>query len=119
VSTCDRVSRSFVAFSSVDGWLNSDSADTFTDLISSARRNRGFGDAWGHVLVARGAADVMMEQELSTWDWAAFKIVVEEAGGRVTTLEGAEPFHGSSILTTNGLIHEEVLARMRGPVKRY
>ncbi len=119
VSLCDRVSRSFVTFSSVDGWLKSEYGETFIDLISSARRNRGFGDAWGHVLVARGAADVMMEQELATWDWAAFKVIVEEAGGRVTTLEGEEPSHNSRILTTNGRIHEEVIARLRGPVERF
>ncbi len=118
VSRCDRVSRAFVNFSSVDTWLVGPRREEFLDLLAGSRRNRGFGDFWGHMLVARGAADVMLEQDLALWDWAALQVIVEEAGGRVTTLDGDPPFDGGSILTTNGLIHDEVMARLRGPVSR-
>jgi len=43
------------------------------------------------MLVARGSADVMLEPELATWDWAALWVIVEEAGGRVSTFEGKPP----------------------------
>ena len=60
----------------------------FQALLSASRRSRGFGDFWGHMLVARGAADFMIEPELRIWDWASVLIIVEEAGGRVTTFGG-------------------------------
>ena len=81
-------------------------------LISDARRNRGFGDAWGHCLVARGSADVMMELELATWDFAALKVLIEEAGGRMSQFDGSPLVHGGTVLSTNGQLHDEVVARL-------
>jgi histidinol-phosphatase len=80
-------------------------------LVAESWRARGFGDFWGHVLVARGSAEVVLEPELSIWDYAAIEVIVREAGGRVSTFEGEPLRHGGSMLTTNGLVHDEVLAR--------
>jgi histidinol-phosphatase len=65
------------------------------------------------MLVARGAADVMLEPSLAIWDYAAPKVIVEEAGGRMTTFDGKDVHHGSTAVTTNGPLHDEVLARLR------
>ena len=65
-------------------------------------RTRGFGDFWGHTLVARGAGEAMLEPELNIWDYAAFQVVVEEAGGRVTQLDGSPTRHGGSVISSNG-----------------
>lgn len=113
VSRADRVPRAFVVYSGVEEWLPGPRREAFLHLVREARRTRGLGDFWGHVLVARGAADVMLEDELATWDWAASKVIVEEAGGRMTTFEGTPLSHGSSVLTTNGLLHDEIVARLR------
>jgi histidinol-phosphatase len=56
---------------------------------------------------------VCFEPELSTWDWAALEVVVEEAGGRMTQFDGSKLEHGGSVLTTNGVLHDEVVARLR------
>jgi histidinol-phosphatase len=64
------------------------------------------------MLVARGSADVMLEPQLATWDFAALKVIVQEAGGRMTTCEGAPVEHGASVLTSNGRLHDEVVARL-------
>jgi histidinol-phosphatase len=106
--------QAFFVYSSADEWLDGPHREGFLDLLRSSRRNRGFGDFWGHVLVARGAADVMAEIDLAIWDWAAVKVIVEEAGGRVTTFDGGEPFQNSSVLTTNGLLHDELISRLSG-----
>ena len=103
----------FFVFSSVEDWLGP-RREEFEGIVRDTRRSRGFGDFWGHMLVARGAADIMAEQELSVWDWAAPKVIVEEAGGRVTTYEGDEVGHGTSVLTTNGVVHDEVVKRLSG-----
>jgi histidinol-phosphatase len=113
VSRADRVSRSFVVFAGMADWLEGPDASGVQEIVREARRNRGFGDAWGHMLVARGSADVMLERELATWDWAAVQVVVEEAGGRITQLDGSPLAHGRSVLTTNGSLHDEILARLR------
>jgi histidinol-phosphatase len=112
VSRADRVSRAFVVHAELSDWLDGPYADPFLDLLRDARRERGFGDFWGHALVARGSADVMLEPELATWDWAALWVIVEEAGGKVSTFEGGPPMHGSSVLTTNGHLHDEIVARL-------
>jgi histidinol-phosphatase len=86
----------------------------FEELTTRATKSRGFGDFWGHVLVARGAAHVMVEPELSVWDVAALQPIVAEAGGKLTTLTGAPYSDSGSCLTTNGALHDEVLALARG-----
>ena len=65
----------------------------------------GFGDAWGHCLVARGSADVMVELELATWDFAALQVIVDEAGGRMSQ------FDGSALARRNGRDHQRLPAR--------
>jgi histidinol-phosphatase len=81
-------------------------------LVRDSWRDRGFGDFWSHMLVARGAAEVVLEPSLATWDYAALQVIVEEAGGRATTFDGGPLEHRGSMLTTNGLLHDEVLARL-------
>jgi len=112
VSRADRVERAFVLHAELADWIEGPYAPAYLDLLKAARRERGFGDFWGHMLVARGSADVMLEPELATWDWAALWVIVEEAGGRVTTFEGERLAHGSSVLTTNGVLHDELLGRL-------
>ena len=71
-------------------WLRDAARATVRSACSrEAARTRGFGDFWGHTLVARGAGEAMIEPELNIWDYAAFQVVVEEAGGRVTQLDGS------------------------------
>ena len=65
------------------------------------------------MLVARGSCEAMLEPSLRTWDWAALKVIVEEAGGRMTSLEGGPMTDHGSALTTNGLVHDELVARLR------
>jgi histidinol-phosphatase len=112
VSRADRIARASVLHAGVPGWLDGDYGRPLADLLRDARRDRAFGDFWGHVLVARGSADVCFEPELATWDWAAIEVVVEEAGGRMTQFDGAPLAHGGSVLTSNGALHDELLARL-------
>ena len=109
-----KLEDAFMVFSSLDDWLGGPREEAFLELLRDTRRSRGFGDFWGHMLVGRGAADLMMEPSLRIWDWASIVVIVEEAGGRVTTFEGEEPSDGSSLLTTNGVVHEEAVRRLSG-----
>jgi len=71
---------------------------------------RGFGDFWQHVLVAEGVLDAAVDAELSLWDYAAPALVVAEAGGRATAPSGGPPSPGERLVTSNGLVHDELLA---------
>lgn len=112
VSRADRLSRAFVVHGQMADWLDGPYAGPVQELVREARRDRGFGDFWGHALVARGAADVMVEAELNTWDFAALQVIVGEAGGRMTQFDGSPVEHGRSVLTTNGRLHDEIVARL-------
>lgn len=83
-------------------------------LSSKAYQTRGFGDFWGHMLVARGATHVMLEPDLKLWDVAALEPIVTEAGGKLTALNGAPWSEGAPCLTTNGALHDEVVRLARG-----
>jgi histidinol-phosphatase len=84
-------------------------APGFRGLLEAAWRERGFGDFWGYTLVAEGAAEVMVEPDLSPWDAAAPVVLVEEAGGRATDLAGRRSVHNRTFLATNGHLHDLVL----------
>jgi histidinol-phosphatase len=112
VDPIDDLGGATVLFASIDGWREAGLEREFGELTRRASRTRGFGDFWGHVLVARGSAHVMVEPELSPWDVAALEPIVTEAGGRLTGLD-ANAWDGGACITTNGPLHDEVLALLR------
>ena len=85
----------------------------FDTLIASCWRERGFGDFWGYALVAEGAAEAMLETGMSSWDLAAPQVLIEEAGGRVTDVNGERRIDAPSFVGSNGLLHDEILRRLR------
>lgn len=86
----------------------------FLELMKACWRTRAYGDFWSYMLVADGAVDVATEPELAVHDMAALTVIVEEAGGRFTDLGGTPGPFGGNALATNGLLHDEVLARLQG-----
>lgn len=81
-------------------------------LTGAASWSRGFGDFWGHMLVASGRADLMAEPVVNVWDLAALIVIVEEAGGRFTDLDGNRRIDGGSALSTNGRVHDEAVGAL-------
>ena len=81
-------------------------------IAAASWTSRGFGDFWHHCMVAEGALEAATDPTLQLWDYAAARLIVEEAGGRCTTFSGGEPAPGESILTTNGLLHDAVVAAL-------
>lgn len=114
VSEIDRLDLAQLFYAGIGGWLHEPGREGALGLLADATRTRGFGDFWGHTLVARGAGEAMIEHELNVWDYAAVQIVVEEAGGRVTQLDGSPTRDGGSVVSSNGVLHDEILTRLRG-----
>src|SRR5207245_9199698 len=67
------------------------------------------GDYFGYCVVAAGKGEIYAEVDLKPWDVAPMKILVEEAGGRLTDFAGKPDIYGGSVLATNGLLHDEAL----------
>lgn len=110
VSTVDSLDRAQLLYSSFADIEASGMAPGFLDGLRRVWRSRGFGDFWGYALVAEGAAEAMVEVGVSEWDLAAPAVLVEEAGGRFTDLGGVRRFDSRSMLASNGVLHDRVLA---------
>jgi len=98
-----------LSFSSLSGWADRGIRDRFLGLTDAVWRVRGYGDFFSYCLVAEGAVDIAAEPEVKLWDLAPLDILVREAGGRFTALDGAAGPHGGSAVASNGLLHDEVL----------
>jgi histidinol-phosphatase len=110
VSKVGDIESASLSYSDLVGW--EDKRSRFLDLTEAVWRVRGYGDFWSYCLLAEGAVDVVAEPEVKLWDLAAIDVLVREAGGRFTNLDGAPGPHGGSAVATNGLLHDAVLARL-------
>jgi histidinol phosphatase-like enzyme (inositol monophosphatase family) len=114
VSTTDSIEESLVLTTDVENVLARPEGPGYRRLQQRASFARTWGDCYGHCLVATGRAEVMVDPEMASWDAAPFPILLSEAGGRFTSLEGAVTMHGKSGISTNGRLHEEVLRELTG-----
>ena len=113
VSTIDDVSEAQVNIILNDGWGTLGATEQLVQLALDARRSRGMGDFWQHCLVAEGAVDVAVDAVgLEPYDIAAVRLLVEEAGGRLTDHQGSASHAGPTAISSNGLLHDEVLRRI-------
>jgi histidinol-phosphatase len=85
----------------------------FDSLLRACWRSRAYGDFWSHMMVAEGAVDAAIEPELFPWDMAALIPIVEEAGGVITALDGSSPMIGGNAVSSNGLLHGQILGRFQ------
>lgn len=113
VSSVGDLSAASLGFSSLSGWREIGRRDRFVALTDEVWRIRGYGDFLSYCLVAEGAVDVAVEPEVSLWDLAPLDILVREAGGRFSSLDGAAGPHGGSAVATNALLHDRVVGRLR------
>ena len=107
VSKVSSLSDASISYSDFVGWGSR--LEPFQKMLNSAWRTRAIGDFWSHMLVAEGSIDVALEPSLALWDMAALEIIVREAGGVFTDLSGHNGPFGSSAVTSNGLLHNEVI----------
>jgi len=113
VSGVGELADARLSYNSLRGWDEEGRLDQLVDLTRSVWRASAIGDMWSYMLVAEGAIDIAGEFDLQPYDMAALQPIVEEAGGRFTSLDGESgPWHGSA-LATNGVLHDEVLRRVR------
>lgn len=113
VSNIHKLNEGTVLFGGLDAFKKEGHWGTVEKLVEGSSRQRGFGDYFGHTFVARGQAEIMLELDLKPYDLAPLKIIIEEAGGRFTDFTGKPTIYGGNAITSNGLIHDEVVAMLR------
>ena len=95
------------------GWEELGLVPALTAIIGGARRARGIGDFWQHCLVAEGAMDVAVDAVgVAPYDIAAVRLLVEEAGGRLTDRHGVATHDSDTAISSNGVLHDEILRRL-------
>lgn len=99
---------------SIGGYEGGRTPPGLLTLARATHRQRGFGDFWQHCLVAAGSGEIAVDPIVAPWDIAALQILVEEAGGRATTLSGERTIYAGSLVSTNGFLHAEALALLAG-----
>lgn len=78
-------------------------------LRAAVKLERTWGDCYGHMLVATGRAEIMLDPILDQWDACALLPILEEAGGRFTDWRGSRTIYGGGAISTNGLLHDAVM----------
>lgn len=79
------------------------------ELQKRAKATRTWGDCYGHVMVATGRADVMLDPVMNVWDCAPLLPIMQEAGGTFTSWRGEATIHGGNAISTNGILFDEVM----------
>jgi histidinol-phosphatase len=112
VSEVATLADASISFQSINQWDSAGYLDQLVTLSRSVWRDRAYGDMWAYMLLAEGLLDAVGEFGVQTYDLAALIPIVEEAGGRFTSIAGEPgPGHGSS-LATNGALHDTILRQL-------
>lgn len=114
VSTARKLEESQLIYSGIDWFARVGATEFFLGVSKEAGRMRGFGDFYGFVLVAQGAAEAMLEPLVMPWDIACFQPIIEEAGGVFTDWTGEPTVFGRGALVGNPAIHRILLDRYHG-----
>ncbi len=105
VSRVAPLGRAYVLHGGYEYLVRHRGASLLAAVYSRCGTMRAFGDCWGYSWVARGHVEAMLEATIKPWDAAAVKIVVEEAGGKMTDWRGRDTHMGPTLLATNGRVH--------------
>jgi histidinol-phosphatase len=113
VSAVARIEDSLLLDGSVSTMERLGHGPAWTALRTRAKLHRGWGDCYGHFLVAAGRAEAMVDPIVSVWDVAPMAIILPEAGGRFSALSGNLSVTEGSGVSTNGLVHGDILEGMK------
>ena len=113
VSSVGELADASLSYNSLGGWDDEDRLDSLLALHRGVWRSRAIGEMWSYMLLAEGSLDIVGEFDLKPYDMAALIPIVEEAGGRFSSVDGVPGPWSGNALATNGLLHEATLAALR------
>ncbi len=109
VSKIEKFNESYIIYNGLKYISKQSYYYNFIKLVSSCYYSRGFGDCHGHYFIISGMAEILIDPMVAPYDIAATKICVEEAGGKLTDINGNSLIYGGNAVITNGLVHNRVL----------
>ena len=113
VSTVSELGQAIYCLTGMEGYQKTDRMDVFEAFRTQARLCRGWGDCYGHMLVATGRAEVITDPLMSPWDAAALVPILQEAGGVFLSWDGQPTAHGGSGFSCNAALKDQVLEIVR------
>lgn len=106
VSAIGELENASLSYNNLQLWDQAGKLAELTELSRKIWRTRAYGDFWSYMLLAEGSVDIVAEHDLKIYDIAALVPIVEQAGGQFTSLEGPLTPESSSVLATNGKLHQ-------------
>ena len=114
VSDVSRLDQALVVYTGCADFAPYGRAEAWARLQRATRIQRGWGDCYGHCLVATGRAEVMLDPIMNAWDCAALLPILQEAGGTFTDWDGKTTIYSGNALSTNGTLFQQVLELVKG-----
>jgi histidinol phosphatase-like enzyme (inositol monophosphatase family) len=93
-------------------------SDCWEKLASRTKLHRTWGDCFGHIMVATGRAEIMLDAQMKPWDAAALLPILTEAGGHFTSWKGEPTIWANEGVSTNAALHEQVLDILKTEKRR-
>lgn len=90
---------------------------SWSEMRKKAKLHRGWGDCYGHFLVATGGAEVMADPIVEIWDIASLQVIIPEAGGRFSAFSGEDSITQRSAISSNGRFHDQLVAQFKDDPK--
>ena len=112
-STTTSLAQAVISTTDVQHMYENNKGPAFDRLRSRAKMVRGWGDAYGHMLVATGRIDVMLDALMSPWDCGALVPILHEAGATFTDWNGITTIYGGNAISTNGILFDQVMQTIR------
>jgi histidinol-phosphatase len=109
VSKVESLAAATIFYTSLSWFQRAKRMDSFLELSLRTQVQRGYGDFYGHMLVAQGSGDLMVEAGVHIWDVAAIQPIVEEAGGRFSDWDGNVTIERPDVVISNSVLHDAAL----------
>lgn len=116
VTDISQLDQAAMFYTSITWFQKAGREAQFKALAARTQLQRGMSDFYGHVLVAQGSGEFMAEYGVNSWDVAALKPIIEEAGGRFSNWDGGSDINRPDVLLSNGKMHDEILRLLGGPL---
>jgi histidinol-phosphatase len=109
VSAVHQLSEATICTTDLGGWQVVDRQAAYEKVLASTGLARGWGDCYGHILVATGRAEVMFDPRLNPWDAAALVPILQEAGGHFIDWTGHPSIYSGNGISVNAALKDDVL----------
>ena len=109
VSRVSRLEDALLCATDFESFAETGRDGAYRNLAGKVACCRGWGDCYGHILVATGRAEIMLDPVMAVWDCAALQPILEEAGGSFTDWNGNATIAGGEAISTNGALFDDVM----------